>query len=176
MADVRAYLESLSPEDLANTLIGGLSVLEIPDEYAGAILRASRAVPDMFGYLLPPLPNMLYTRDTTCWIYQGVTLNPLCWPARHEETILTAAIYRFHPDFATAGFPIWYGDPTLDHGNATLEGGDVLVAGNGVVLVGMSERSSRTAIAQLARSLFENQVVERVIVASMPKLRSAMRR
>lgn len=128
----------------------------------------------MFGYLLPPLPNMLYTRDTTCWIYRGVTLNPLYWPARHEETILTAAIYRFHPDFATAGFPVWYGDPTIDHGNATLEGGDVLVAGNGVVLVGMSERSSRTAISQLARALFENEAAERVIVASMPKLRSAM--
>ncbi len=117
---------------------------------------------------------MLYTRDTTCWIYGGVTLNPLFWPARHEETILTAAIYRFHPDFATAGFPIWYGDPTIDHGNASLEGGDVLVAGNGVVLVGMSERSSRTAIVQLAKSLFDHKAVEQVIVASMPKLRSAM--
>jgi arginine deiminase len=174
MADVRAYLESLSPAELANTLIGGLSVLEIPDEFAGPILRASRAVPDMFGYLLPPLPNMLYTRDTTCWIYGGVTLTPLYWPARHEETILTAAIYRFHPDFAGVGFPVWYGDPTRDHGNATLEGGDVLVAGNGVVLIGMSERSSRTAISQVAKSLFDHKAVERVIVASMPKLRSAM--
>lgn len=174
MADVRAYLDSLPPQELANTLIGGLSVLEVPDDFAGPILRAGRAAPEMFGYLLPPLPNMLYTRDTTCWIYQGVTLNPLFWPARHEETILTTAIYRFHPDFADAGFPIWYGDPTIEHGNATLEGGDVLVAGNGVVLVGMSERSSRTAISQLAKSLFDNNAVERVIVASMPKLRSAM--
>src|SRR5690606_1929530 len=98
----------------------------------------------------------------------------LFWPARHEETILTAAIYRFHPDFANAGFPIWYGDPTIDHGNASLEGGDVLVAGNGVVLIGMSERSSRTAIVQLAKSLFDHKAAEKVIVASMPKLRSAM--
>ncbi|AKC88064.1 arginine deiminase [Pseudoxanthomonas suwonensis] len=174
MVDVRAYLESLSPQELANTLIGGLSVLDVPDDFAGTVLKAARAAPEMIGYLLPPLPNMLYTRDTTCWIYQGVTLNPLYWPARHEETILTTAIYRFHPDFADAGFPVWYGDPTLDHGNATLEGGDVLVPGNGVVLVGMSERSSRTAILQLAKSLFDHQAVERVIVAAMPKLRSAM--
>ena len=174
MDDVRAYLDSLPPQDLANALIGGLSVTEIPDEFSGPILRAARNAPEVIGYLLPPLPNMLYTRDTTSWIYGGVTLNPLYWPARHEETILTTAIYRFHPDFANAGFPIWYGDPTVDHGNATLEGGDILIPGNGVVLVGMSERSSRTAILQLAKSLFDNKAAERVIVASMPKLRSAM--
>ncbi|GAB3504742.1 arginine deiminase [Pseudoxanthomonas daejeonensis] len=174
MVDVRAYLESLSPQELAITLIGGLSVLDVPDDFAGPILRAAREVPDMFGYLLPPLPNMLYTRDTTCWIYQGVTVNSLYWPARHEETILTTAIYKFHPDFATANFPTWYGDPTVDHGNATLEGGDVLVPGNGVVLVGMSERTSRTAILQMAKALFDNKAAERVVVASMPKLRSAM--
>jgi arginine deiminase len=103
-----------------------------------------------------------------------VTLNPLYWPARHEETILTTAIYRFHPDFAGSDFPVWFGDPTVDHGNATLEGGDVLVPGNGVVLVGMSERSSRTAITQLAQSLFKHGAAKRVIVAVMPKLRSAM--
>ena len=48
---------------------------------------------------MPPLPNTLYTRDTTCWIYGGVTLNPLYWPARHDETLLMKAIYQFHPDF-----------------------------------------------------------------------------
>ena len=66
-------------------------------------------------YLLPPLPNTLYTRDTTCWIYGGVTLNPLFWPARHEETILTTAIYKFHPDFA-GKVNVWWGDPTAGLG------------------------------------------------------------
>ena len=174
MADVRAYLDQLAPMDLAVALIGGLSVHEVPDEFAGPLLKAARNMPEMYGYLLPPLPNMLYTRDTTCWIYQGVTVNPLYWPARHEETILTAAIYKFHPDFTSADFPVFYGDPTVDHGTATLEGGDVLVAGKGVVLVGMSERSSRTAILQMAKGLFEHQAAERVIVAAMPRLRSAM--
>jgi len=174
MADVRAYLDSLTPRALAETLIGGLSVLDLPDDFAGPTLRAVREAPELVGYLLPPLPNTLYTRDTTCWIYQGVTLNPLYWPARHEETILTTAIYRFHPDFADAGFPIWYGDPTVDHGNATLEGGDVMPPGNGVVLIGMSERTSRTAIGQLAQSLFSQGGAQRIVVACMPKLRSAM--
>jgi arginine deiminase len=174
MTDVRAYLESLPPRQLAETLIGGLAITEVPDSFAGPILRVLRAAPETVGYLLPPLPNMLYTRDTTCWIYQGVTLNPLYWPARHEETILTTAIYKFHPDFAKAGFPVWWGDPTAHHGLATLEGGDVLVPGKGVVLVGLSERSSRTGILQMAKALFDNKAAERVIVASMPKLRSAM--
>ena len=58
---------------------------------------------------MPPLPNTLYTRDTTCWIYGGVTLNPLYWPARHDETLLMKAIYTFHPDFT--GARRRWGDP-----------------------------------------------------------------
>jgi len=97
----------------------------------------------------------LYTRDTTCWIYGGVTLNPLYWPARHEETILTTArFYKFHPDFAGQGQRLGWGDPTADHGLATLEGGDVMPIGKGNVLIGMSERTSRQAISQLAATLF----------------------
>ena len=124
-------------------------------------------------YLLPPLPNTLYTRDTTCWIYGGVTLNPLYWPARHEETILTTSIYKFHPDFA-GKVNVWWGDPTKDWDFATLEGGDVMPIGKGNVLIGMSERTSRQAISQLARTLFERGGAERVIVGAMPKLRAAM--
>ena len=97
---------------------------------------------------MPPLPNTLYTRDTTCWIYGGVTLNPLYWPARQGETLLMKAIYRFHPDFV--GATTWWGDPEQNWGLATLEGGDVMPIGNGAVIVGMGERSSRQAITQLA--------------------------
>src|SRR5262245_65200861 len=125
-------------------------------------------------YLLPPLPNTLYTRDTTCWIYAGVTLNPLYYPARHAETRLTTAIYKFHPSFAGAGLRVWWGDPDQSFGAATLEGGDVMPIGNGVVLIGMSERTSRQAITQLAATLFEQGAATQVVVAAMPKLRAAM--
>jgi len=124
-------------------------------------------------YLLPPLPNTLYTRDTTCWIYGGVTLNPLHWPARREETLLTTAIYRFHPDFA-GKVDVWWGDPTADWGMATVEGGDVMPIGNRTVLVGMSERTSRQGIGMLARALFDAGAVDRVIVAALPRRRAAM--
>jgi arginine deiminase len=126
----------------------------------------------MGEYLMPPLPNTLYTRDTTSWIYNGVTLNPLYWPARQGETLLMKAIYTFHPHFI--GATTWWGDPEQNWGLATLEGGDVMPIGNGAVIVGMGERSSRQAITQLAASLFANGSADRVIVAGLPKLRSAM--
>ncbi|WP_449394014.1 arginine deiminase [Devosia riboflavina] len=171
--DVRSYLDGLSNRQLAETLIGGLSTYEFPDAIGGERMNLVRDAAGVNEYLLPPLPNTLYTRDTTCWIYGGVTLNPLYWPARHEETLLTSSIYKFHPDFA-GKVNVWWGDPTKEWDLSTLEGGDVMPIGKGNVLIGMSERTSRQAIAQLAKTLFEKGAVERVIVAAMPKLRAAM--
>jgi arginine deiminase len=101
-----------------------------------------------------------------------VTLNPLYWPARHDETLLMKAVYEFHPDFAGAN--VWWGDPERSWGTATIEGGDVMPIGNGAVAIGMSERTSRQAITQLAAVLFARGAASRVIVAGMPKLRAAM--
>jgi arginine deiminase len=172
VADTRAFLEGLAPRKLAEFIIGGLATTDLPDDFRPDYLALAREHTGVREYLMPPLPNTLYTRDTTCWIYRGVTLNPLYWPARHDETLLMKAIYTFHPDFA--GATIWWGDPEQDWGLATLEGGDVMPVGNGVVLIGMSERSSRQAITQVAAALFEHGAAERVIVAGMPKLRAAM--
>jgi arginine deiminase len=170
--DTRAFLDGLEPRQLAEYLIGGLSTADLPDDFRPAYLALAREHTGVREYLMPPLPNTLFTRDTTCWIYGGVTLNPLYWPARHDETLLMKAIYTFHPEFT--GARIWWGDPEKDWGLATLEGGDVMPVGNGVVLIGMSERSSRQAITQVAAALFEHGAAERVIVAGMPKLRAAM--
>jgi arginine deiminase len=171
--DTRAFLESLGADQLAEYLIGGLATNDLPDDFRStghvALARETTGVRE---YLMPPLPNTLYTRDTTCWLYGGVTLNPLYWPARHDETLLMKAIYEFHPDFT--GSTVWWGDPERDWGQATFEGGDILPVGNGVVLMGMSERTSRQAITQVAAALFENGAAKRVVVAGMPKLRAAM--
>jgi arginine deiminase len=170
--ETRAYLDSLDSRTLANCLIGGLSTRDLPADLRPAYIALTRESIGVTEYLMPPLPNTLYTRDTTCWIYGGVTLNPLFWPARHDETLLMKAIYAYHPEFV--GSKVWWGDPEQEWGVATLEGGDVLVPGNGVVLIGMSERSSRQAITQVAATLFEQGAAEQVIVAGMPKLRAAM--
>lgn len=168
----RAFLESLDVRRLAEFLIGGLATTDVPDDFRPACIALARESTGVSEYLMPPLPNTLYTRDTTCWLYGGVTLNPLYWPARHDETLLMKAIYRFHPDFA--GSRIWWGDPETDWGQAAFEGGDIMPVGNGVVLMGMSERTSRQAITQVASALFEQGAAERVVVAGMPKLRAAM--
>ena len=172
VADTRAFLEGLPPRALAEFMIGGLSTADLPADFRPGYLALARESTGVQEYLMPPLPNTLYTRDTTCWLYGGVTLNPLYWPARHDETLLYKAIYTFHPDFC--GARIWWGDPERDWGLATLEGGDVMPIGNGAVAVGMSERTSRQAITQFAAALFAEQAAERVIVAGMPKLRAAM--
>ena len=168
----RAFLESLAPRQLAEFLIGGLATSDLPEEFRSPYVALAREATGVREYLMPPLPNTLYTRDTTCWLYGGVTLNPLYWPARHDETLLMKAIYTFHPDFI--GSTVWWGDPEQDWGLATFEGGDVMPVGNGVVLIVMSERTSRQAITQVAAALFANGAAERVIVAGMPKLRAAM--
>lgn len=171
--EVRGYLDGLPDRELAETLIGGLSTDEFPEQLGGDMLRLVTDATGTNEYLLPPLPNTLYTRDTTCWIHGGVSLNPLYWPARREETILTTSIYRYHPRFA-GKVTEWWGDPTLDWGLATLEGGDVMPIGHRTLLVGMGERTSRQGIGQLAKALFDNDVVDRVIVAALPKMRAAM--
>lgn len=167
----REFLDDLAPARLAEHLIGGLATGDVPDLPAGYRLLAEYS-PDLREYLLKPMPNTLFTRDTTSWLYGGVTLNPLYWPARQGETLLMKAVYEFHPDFV--GSRVWWGDPERDHGDATLEGGDIMPVGNGTVLVGMSERTSRQAITQLAQRLFEAGAATSVVVAGMPKLRSAM--
>ena len=171
--EVRSYLDGLSDRELAETLIGGLSVEEFPETMSGALMNLIRDSAGITRYLISPLPNTLYTRDTTCWVYGGATVNPLYWPARKDETLLAAAIYRFHPDFAGKA-KIWWGDPQKEHGMATVEGGDVMPAGNRTMLIGMSERTSRQGIAMMARALFEQDVVDHVLVAGMPRLRAAM--
>ena len=168
----RAYLETLTTRGLTEFLIGGLALDDLPEDHRTdyALLAGSQV--GSREYLMPPLPNTLYTRDTTCWLYDGLTLNPLFWPARHDETLIYKCIYTFHPDYV--GSTVWWGDPEQDWGMATFEGGDIMPVGNGTVLMGMSERTSRQAITQVAKALFDNGAAERVVVAGMPKLRAAM--
>ncbi|GAB6939533.1 arginine deiminase [Isoptericola variabilis] len=168
----RAYLDSLTDRELSRFLIGGLSTHDLPEDFRSDYVNLARESTGTPEYLLPPLPNTLYTRDTTCWIYGGLTLNPLYWPARKDETLLMKAIYSFHPDYV--GSRVWWGDPEQDWAQATIEGGDVMPVGNGTVLVGMSERTSRQGITQFAKALFDGGDVEQVVVAGMPRLRAAM--
>ena len=168
--DLMAHLMEVDADLLSTILIGGMSRAELPVAAKGVLAPMLEPA----DFILPPLPNHIFTRDTTAWIYGGVILNPMHWPARRLETLNLAAIYRFHPDFKDAGFPIWWGDPTQDHGPATVEGGDVMPIGNGTVLIGMGERTTPQAVGQIARSLFAGGGATRVIACQFPKSRGAM--
>ncbi|MFM0593707.1 arginine deiminase [Paraburkholderia dilworthii] len=168
-AQLRPWLDEMKPQELAMRLIGGIVRGELPFEPAGLLARCV----DHAGFLLPPLPNALFTRDNSCWINDGAVLGSMYWPARRQETLLSAAIYRFHPLF-NDGARIWWGDPDVDHGGATLEGGDVMPLSRDVVLIGMGERSSPQGVAQLARALFARESVKHVIAAQLPSSRGAM--
>ena len=168
--DLLACLMEMDAEKLSGVLIGGMNRAELTIPRAGVLIPMLRPQ----DFVLPPMPNHIFTRDTTCWIYGGVTLNPMHWAARRLETLNLAAVYKFHPDFKDAGFPIWWGDPLVDHGAATLEDGDVMPVGNGVVLIGMGERTTPQAVGQVARALFDAGAASRVIACQFPRSRSAM--
>ncbi len=184
--EVREFLGTLKPDVLAKHLIGGLTVGEMEEQ--GFDLARMRdislgaAAMDEPGYfVIPPVPNTLFTRDSSCWIYNGVSVNPMYWPARRREALNVLAIYRYHPMFQGANFNWWYPEPgsdgkfqANDFGRSSLEGGDVQPIGNGTVLIGMSERTQGRMIEQVAKALFAKGSAERVIVAVMTRDRAHM--
>jgi len=167
---VRRFLCALDAGDLATHLMGGLTRGELTESGGG--LRLQMLGP--WDFILPPLPNQLFTRDTSCWIYNGVTVNEMAMPARRREAIHMEAIYRFHPRFADAGFPYWFGADGVDHLPASLEGGDVVVIGNGAVAVGMGERTSPQGVEILARRLFSRGAARTVVAVELPMRRAFM--
>lgn len=167
--ELRGWLDEMPAPALTRHLTGGITVHDLP--FGPTSMFGRFLGPD--GFVLPPLPNLLFTRDTSCWIYSGLTLNPMHWPARQQETLIAAAIYKFHRRFGTQA-PIWWGNPDQDFGPATLEGGDVMPIGRGCVLIGMGERTTPQAVGQLALSLFRHETAERVIACQMPRTRAAM--
>jgi arginine deiminase len=168
---IRPWLDELPGKQLAEHLIGGIAVSDIPDSGIKKMLHGAFGATD---FLIPPIPNTLFQRDPSCWIYKGVTVNPMFWPSRKPETLIQRAIYKFHPRFAVGDFTIWWGDSDENFENASVEGGDVMPVGNGAVFIGMGERTTRQAVFQLARSLFEQKACERVVACLMPKSRAAM--
>ena len=125
-------------DELATRLTGGVTLAELPEDIVTAVGRALRPT----DFVLAPLPNTLFMRDTSAWIYGGVSINSMFWPARQHETLNLEAVYRFHPRFRDAGVEIWFGGVDHDWGSAAVEGGDIMPVGDGVVLVGQGERSN----------------------------------
>ncbi|WP_300342931.1 arginine deiminase [Nesterenkonia sp.] len=168
---LRQVAESMGPAELAELVIGGMTKRELLsriDEPRSVVLHSMG--PD--DLVIPPLPNHLFTRDASCWVYDGVAVNSMQKPARMREAVTYEAIYRWHPQFAEAAFHRW--SDGLRDGQATVEGGDVLVLGGGAVLVGMSERTTAQGVERLAKRLFAGGSADRVVALSLPRARSFM--
>ncbi len=184
--EVRDFLSKMKPEVLAKHLVGGLTVGEMVNggfdlaKFRQISLGAA-AIDDDGFFVIPPVPNTLFQRDPSCWIYNGVTVNPMYWPARRREALNMLTIYRYHPMFQGADFEFWYPEQThdsgyniQDFGKASMEGGDVQPIGNGTVAIGLSERTQARMIEMVAKTLFEKGGAERVLVAGMTKDRAHM--
>jgi arginine deiminase len=183
--EIRAMLEKLPPPLLAKHLIGGLTISELDPDWerlkSVSLLAAANEDPDLF--VVPPLPNTLFTRDSSAWIFGGFTVNPMFWPARRREALNLLTIYRYHPMFRQGQWQEWYpgraegGDDGLRlelFGAASMEGGDIQPIGNKTVLIGFSERTTGRMIEHIAAQLFQAGAAERVIAAIMTKDRAHM--
>jgi arginine deiminase len=168
---MRPWLDEMPAKQLAAFLIGGIAVLDLPEMRGKDLMLEALGAPE---FVIPPIPNTLFQRDPSCWIYGGVTVNPMFWPARQPETLLQRAVYKYHPSFKGGDFKIWWGDSDERFMNATMEGGDVMPIGNGTVLIGMGERTTYQAVGQVAKALFKAKAATRVIGCLMPKSRAAM--
>jgi len=165
----REWVETANAVQVAEFLIGGITKSDVEQD-VGLEWESS----DPTSMLLPPLPNFLFQRDPSCWIFDGVTINPMTKPARKPETMIMEAVYRFHPMFTAEQFPIWLGGSDRDWGRAHVEGGDVQPIGNGTVMIGMGERTTPQAVLWIARSLFRAGSARQVLAVHLPKSRSYM--
>jgi arginine deiminase len=168
---LHAMFDRMEDHELATHLVGGITkdeVLERIDETRSVVI----AQLGEHESLLAPLPNHLFTRDTSAWLYDGVTVNSMHRKARRRETVHYEAIYRHHPMFARADFRSW--SDGVEGGPAAAEGGDIFVLGNGTVLIGMSERTTAQGVERLCQRLLPSEHVHQVIALQMPKARAFM--
>ncbi len=167
-------LEAVPAGELADALIDGVSKAEAMDQFG---CRPDSLVFDTVRdseFVLNPLPNHLFTRDTSCWVYGGVSVNQMHMVARVRESVNYEAIYRWHPVLSSADTPFARWGGGLGTGLATMEGGDVHVLGHGAVLVGMSERTTPQAVERLAQQLFAAGAARTIVAVQMPNARAMM--
>lgn len=166
---VRAHLGELDAARFVATVTAGLTVAEVPgagDGFVGGVVGGG-------AFLLPPLPNLVFTRDPSAWIGSGRLMARMSRAARRSERRLWDQAYA-HPALASPEAPVWYGTGGRAGDPATIEGGDVLVLSPRCVAIGVSERSHPVAAENLAAALFAHGVCDEVLAIDLPKGRTTM--
>ena len=168
---LRRLTDDLDAASLAEHLIGGVLKDELRSVQARSLKWEMLRADD---FLLTPLPNHLFARDNSAWVYGGVSVGPMAKPARQRESVHVRAVYRYHPMFTGSHFATYYGGDDANHEPASIEGGDVHVIGNGAVLIGMGERTTPMAVEILAHALFADGQADTVIAVELPKSHAMM--
>jgi len=153
-ADLGSHLAALDPEELARVLVAGLT----PEEF-----RPGRGVVfgllDRHDFVIAPLPNLAFLRDTHTWIGPEVAVASM-GPARQREAALIRCLYRHHPRFA--GVACIYGP-----GQEPLNAGDLLQIAPGVIAAGIGERTTAAGVERLASRLFEANLATKVLAVPL---------
>ena len=160
---VGRYLADQDPRQLAEVLMAGLAHEELKPGPGGLVYEMM----DRLDFVIDPLPNLLFTRDSSVWVRDQVAVTSLAMPARSRETTLTRAIYRYHPRFA--GSELLY-DPALER----LEGGDVLLLAPGVLAIGVGERTTPAGAERLARRVFAAGLARTILAVPIAQERATM--
>ncbi|MGN9907959.1 arginine deiminase [Phytohabitans sp. LJ34] len=160
VADHLAYLD---PAGLSDVLIAGLAHEELRGRPGGLVY----ALMDQHDFIIDPLPNLLFTRDSSVWVRDQAAVSSLAMPARRRETTLLHTIYRHHPRFA--GTELAY-QPALE----PVEGGDVLLLAPGVLAVGVGERTTPAGAERLARRVFMAGLAHTILVVPIAQERATM--
>lgn len=168
---LQEMFQQMSDSELSRYLIGGITKAEVLERIESPRSVVIGALADHEA-VLQPLPNHLFTRDTSAWVYDGVAVNSMHKKARRRETVHYEAIYRHHPMFKDQAHQWW--SHGVEAGPATAEGGDILVPGNGTVLVGLSERTTPQGVERMAAKMLASEHIDTVIAVDMPKSRAVM--
>lgn len=155
------YLQELPTKEMVKTVIAGIR--------KSAIHNSTPSLADLaedpdYPFYLDPMPNVYFTRDQQAAIGSGMTINRMTFRARRRESLFMETILKNHPDFKNATIPVWR--DRYHHGR--LEGGDELVLNNHVLAVGISQRTSATAITDLAHNLFDHSSYDTILAIKIP--------
>jgi arginine deiminase len=163
--EIRAYLQQLSSKELAHVVVAGMTLDEAPshDGFVSRMLGGN-------DFVVAPLPNLLFTRDSSVWIHDDVAVTRLAMPARRRESTVTQVVYENHSRFA--GVHELYGGN--ERAGAWLEGGDVLLLSRGVLAVGVGQRTTPAGVETFAHSVFARQVAHTVLAVPITQERATM--
>ena len=163
------YLLSIEDaEKLVRKTMAGITYEEVFRDHAAGL---SGLVREKTRFLMPPIPNLYFTRDPFACIGRGVSLNHMYSATRNRETIYGGYILRYHADFA-GRIPLYY----TPQEHFSIEGGDILNLSECVLAVGMSQRTQPEAIEQLAKNIFadEESCITTVLAFEIPRTRAFM--